>query len=70
MTDHSALVWLMNMKEPTGKYARWIMKAQEFDFEIVHKPGRKHTNADSISRVLVKLDTINTMYNVIADEDD
>ena len=31
--------------------ARWIEKLQEYHFDIVHRPGRKHSNADSHSRL-------------------
>ena len=49
-TDHGSLVWLRNFKEPEGQLARWLEKLQEFDFSVVHRPGRKHTNADALSR--------------------
>ena len=32
ITDHSALTWLMKIKEPTGRLARWVMYLQAFDF--------------------------------------
>ena len=37
-------------KEPEGQLARWLEKLQEYHFDIVHRPGRKHANADSLSR--------------------
>ena len=49
-TDHSSLKWLMNMKDATGRLARWSLLIQQFDFEIIHRPGKDHTNADSLSR--------------------
>ena len=50
-TDHGSLVWLRNFKEPEGQLARWLECLQEYDFEIVHRRGRKHTNADALSRL-------------------
>ena len=50
-TDHGSLTWLKNMKTPEGQLARWLEKLQEFDFEIVHRQGKKHTNADALSRM-------------------
>jgi len=49
-TDHGSLTWLTNFKDPEGQLARWLEQLQEFDFEIVHKRGKKHTNADALSR--------------------
>lgn len=50
-TDHGSLAWLQNFKEPEGQLVRWLEKLQQFDFEIVHRRGRKHTNADALSRL-------------------
>ena len=50
VTDHQPLTWLMKATDLTGQYARWQMLVQEYDFEIVHRPGHKHQNADVLSR--------------------
>ena len=49
-TDHGALTWLQNFRSPEGQLARWLEKLQAFQFTIVHRPGRKHNNADALSR--------------------
>ena len=49
-TDHGSLSWLQSFKEPEGQLARWLEKLQEFHFRIVHRPGKKHANADAMSR--------------------
>ena len=51
ITDHSALKWLMSIKDPNGKLARWAILLQTFDFEIVHRAGKKHANVDALSRI-------------------
>lgn len=49
-TDHASLTWLKNLKDPEGQLARWILKLQDYDFEIVHRAGHLHRNADALSR--------------------
>ena len=50
-TDHGPLTWLYSMKEPEGQVARWLEKLQEYNFEIVHRKGLRHINADALSRL-------------------
>jgi len=49
-SDHAALQWLRRTPEPTGQQSRWLDVLEEFCFEIEHRPGRKHENADTLSR--------------------
>ncbi|XP_076838708.1 retrovirus-related Pol polyprotein from transposon 412 isoform X1 [Brachyhypopomus gauderio] len=49
-TDHASLQWLLNLRDPEGQLARWLARLQEFKFDIVHRPGRIHGNADALSR--------------------
>ena len=49
-TDHNAVRWLMNIREPTGRLARWALVLQQYDFEIVHRAGKNNGNADALSR--------------------
>ena len=49
-TDHSALQWLLSFKNPEGQMARWVQKLGQYDFEIRHRKGRMHGNADALSR--------------------
>ena len=51
VTYHQALTWLHSMK-PKGRLARWFMELQEFQFSIEHRLGRRHANADALSRLV------------------
>ena len=49
-TDHGSLRWIFEFKDPRGQVARWLEILAQYDFEIQHRPGNKHNNADSLSR--------------------
>ncbi|PIK34915.1 Retrovirus-related Pol polyprotein from transposon [Apostichopus japonicus] len=49
-TDHAALRWLMTFKNPEGQIARWLELLSTYQFEIQHRPGKCHSNADGLSR--------------------
>ena len=50
VTDHASLKGYINQSQPKGRMARWIMSLQEHDFDIKHRAGRVHNNADACSR--------------------
>ena len=60
VTDHNALVWLMNIRDPTGKLARWSIYLQQFEYTIVHRKGRIHSNVDTLSRPVLVLQIHNS----------
>jgi hypothetical protein len=39
VTDHSALVWQMSLRDPKHRLARWILEFQSFDFDVEHASG-------------------------------
>ncbi len=49
-TDHSSLRWLLRMKNSEGQLARYLEILSEYHFEIEHRPGKNHQNADALSR--------------------
>lgn len=49
-TDHAALQWLKKTPTPIGQQARWVEQLEEFDYDIQHRPGHRHGNADALSR--------------------
>lgn len=49
-SDHQPLRWLMSLKSPTGRLARWALALQAFDVKIDYTPGRDNVIADMLSR--------------------
>ena len=51
-TDHRALTWMLNWKNPnTSQYCRWRQDLEVFDMIVKYRPGREHANADALSRL-------------------
>ena len=51
VTDHRALQWLHNFRDPDGLTARSLKKLAAFDYEVRHKPGKSIGYADGLSRI-------------------
>ena len=67
ITDHSSLRWLMTTKNPSGRLQRWALVLMEHNFEVKYRAGRKNSNADSLSRILLVKDGKVVEYNPIED---
>lgn len=64
-TDNRPLSWLRKLKKRAPRLARWILKLQEYEFEIIHRPGTSNSNTDTLSRLPVN--TILLQSNETAD---
>ena len=50
-TSHDSLTRLHNFKNPEGQLVYSLQALQEYDCDIVHGDGKKHGNADALSRL-------------------
>ncbi|KAL7878823.1 hypothetical protein AOLI_G00097970 [Acnodon oligacanthus] len=53
VTDHKPLLSLQKAaveSNPTGRGGRWILELGVYDYTVIHKEGKKHANADAMSR--------------------
>ncbi len=48
--DHQPFKWLMESDKLIGKLTRWVLILQEYDFQVVHKPGVANLDVDGLSR--------------------
>ena len=51
VVDHQPLIQFFKQKIPAGRNARWIMLMSQYEYDIVYKPGLKHSNIDTLSRI-------------------
>ncbi|GFW66928.1 retrovirus-related Pol polyprotein from transposon 17.6 [Trichonephila clavipes] len=49
-SDHQPLRWLMKLKSPTGRLARWALQLQSFNLNMEYIPGKSNVIADMLSR--------------------
>ena len=50
VTDHANLPYLFKTKTSSGRIARWVLKVQEYTFDIEHRSGLSIPHADCLSR--------------------
>lgn len=50
VTDHASLKWLMRQKDLSGRLARWALKLQGYNFNIIHRRGKDNLVPDALSR--------------------
>lgn len=56
ITDHASLLWLKNLKDPSGRLARWSLRLQNYTFDMIHKKGTLHHVPDALSRSVEMFD--------------
>jgi hypothetical protein len=49
-TDHKNLEYFTTTKKLNRRQARWSLELSEYDFALIHKPGKQHAKTDVLSR--------------------
>jgi phospholipid-translocating ATPase len=49
-TDHQPLKWLHQMRNKNQRLTCWALSLQPFKYDIRHRAGAQHKNADGLSR--------------------
>ena len=55
----------MNVTDQSGRLIRWRLRLSEFDFEIKSKKGKANSQADALSRLLTKGETVDEIDDEI-----
>ena len=51
LTDHYALQWLRSMKSTSAILHRWATALEDYQFTILHRPGKLQGHVDALSRL-------------------
>lgn len=50
-TDHKALIWLHNVKDPSSRLLRWRLRLEQYKYEVQYVKGKENKAADCLSRL-------------------
>jgi hypothetical protein len=51
VTDSNAVQYILSKPYPSPKLLRWALELQEYTFDVLHRKGDLHTDADFLSRL-------------------
>jgi hypothetical protein len=46
VTDHKAITWIFNVRDPSSRLMRWKLLLEEYNYEIQYRAGKRNCNAD------------------------
>ena len=50
-TDHYSLQWLCELKHESALLLRWVAQLEDYDFEVLRRPGKNQGHMDVLSRL-------------------
>ena len=65
VTDRYSLKWLVSLKDPRGRFARWMVDIQDFTFTVQYAPGGELVVPDPLSRDSVEKPLCPRCYKII-----
>jgi len=70
VTDHKPLTWVFSVKDPSLRLLRWRLKLEEYDYQIVYKPGIRNTNVNALSRInMAEVNPVAETGSVLTEEE-
>lgn len=65
--DQASLSYALQVKDPTSRIARWVMTLEQYDYKIIHKPGKLNVTADYLSRNVEEINNISIQTQFLPD---
>lgn len=75
LTDHQPLTFALSNRNTNAKLKRWKARIEEYNYELVYKPGKSNKVADALSRLKLEVNNLNspssqTMHSAEEDSSD
>ena len=51
VTEHRALQWFQNFRDPDGPMASWLEELAVFEYDVLHRSEKVIGHADSMSKI-------------------
>ena len=64
-SDHHSLQWLLDLKDPSARLARWLERIAPYNIKIYHVPGKANCVADELSRLPIRSFRLKGLLDVI-----
>ncbi|KAG5862046.1 hypothetical protein JTB14_035279 [Gonioctena quinquepunctata] len=58
VTDHFSLLWLQTLEDLNGRLARWAIRLQQYNFEVIHRKEKENVVPDALSRSVSIVDSM------------
>lgn len=68
-TDHKPLTCAVNLKDPSGKIARWMIALLDYSYDIRYRAGKQNVVADGLSRIVNEMNANEEQEDQSSDAD-